>query len=302
MPTCRPPRTSPRQPSFCHASRRQRRRGLSLTELLVASTVLTLIAGSMGTLALTVQTASDHCQSQNTAAQHARVAGSRIQAAVAGATASEAFPGCAVFSESVGSYTFPDTLVVWRPATVAVDPQGLPRVSELVVYCPDPVAPNRLLEIRKANDASMVPALSNAAAWQTLLASLKTGSGATRTALSQLLRTASTSSTNVSSGTSSGGTSSSGTSSGSGTNLRGCVRFNLLMAPNSSEWANYRAGTVAWGDLAWPLNLYGSQTGMRRVACQWEIQFDGSSAAVNPTALPSVPSFGSATVSYLLNR
>jgi hypothetical protein len=140
-----------------------------------------------------------------------------------------------------------------------------------------------LLEIRKTSDSSVVPALSSTSSWQTLLTGMKTGAGATRTELSKLLRVADA-------------------TNGGSPNLRGCVRFNLLMAPSAAEWTNYRAGSAAWGDLAWPLNLYGRQTGMRKVACQWEIQFDGSSAAANQTAQPPVPCFGSATVSYLLSR
>src|SRR6476620_8843460 len=71
----------------------ERRRGLTLAELLVATTIMLLIATAVATLASTVQTTNTFCQGYTVSAQHARVALSRIQHTVESATASEQFPG-----------------------------------------------------------------------------------------------------------------------------------------------------------------------------------------------------------------
>ena len=273
-------RTSPRRPNSLQLSIR---RGLSLTELLVASTIMTMIAGGMGTLAMTMQTANNHCQSQNMAAQHARMVDARIQDAVRKATASESFPGCVAFSETVGSYTYPDTLVIWRPTAAAVDSAGLPRVKELLVYCPDPNTSNCLLEIRDPNNNATVPALSSTSSWTTLLTSLKTGNTAQRTKLSTLLRVANAASSGAA-------------------KRRGCVRFNVSLIPSATQWASYRAGTSDWDELVWPLDIFGSESGQRQVLCQSELQYDGSSATPSSAQQTPVPHFGSATFVYPLAR
>lgn len=243
---------------------------------------MSLIAGGMGTLALTMQTASDHCRGQTLGAQHGRMLSARIRTAVERATASESFPGCAVFSEAVGNYTFPETLVIWSPPTAAAAPNGLPRVNELVVYCPDPTQPNRLLEIRDPSNTNAVPGLSSTSAWHALLTNLKTGNSAQRTVLSNLLHTANASDSAV-------------------VALRGCIRFHTILAPTAAQFSSYRSGSDSWGDLDWPLHIYGARSGMRQVVCQFELQLDpGNSSAAASQA--SVPCFGSAVFHYPLAR
>ena len=93
------------------------RRGLTLAELLVAATIMLMIATAVGTLASAVKSTNDYCHGYTVAAQHARVALSRIERAVQTATASEQFPGCLVVTEQAGSQELPSTLVVWSPTT-----------------------------------------------------------------------------------------------------------------------------------------------------------------------------------------
>jgi hypothetical protein len=50
---------------------------LTLAELLVASTIMLLIATAVATLAATVQSTNDYCKGHTVSAQHARVALSR---------------------------------------------------------------------------------------------------------------------------------------------------------------------------------------------------------------------------------
>src|SRR5436190_7925178 len=86
-----------------------RRRGLTLAELLVASTIMLMIATAVATLGSAVHSTNDFCRGYTTSGQHARVALSRIERAVLNAKASEAFPGCIVVTEQAGSQELPST-------------------------------------------------------------------------------------------------------------------------------------------------------------------------------------------------
>ena len=261
------------------SARAARRRGLTLTELLIAGTIMAMLAGGMGTLVMTVHSTNDYCRGQAIAAQHARVTLDRIDRAVRMAQTSESFPGCLVVSEAAGGHEFPDTLVVWSPTGSAADPNGLPRASELALYCPDPALPQRLIELRDASNTTVCPAVTNEAGWATLVDTLKSSATATKVELTDRVRTAST--------------------NGAASDLRACVRFRLLLTPSAADWAAYKAGTLAWRDIAWPLDYYSTQTGMRRVVCQSELQIlpsDENAAQV------AVPFFGSATLTYELTR
>jgi hypothetical protein len=61
--------------------------------LLLATTVLTLIAGALATLASAVQVGSKHNAGMGKALQHGRVAVERIQRALNEAPANNEFPG-----------------------------------------------------------------------------------------------------------------------------------------------------------------------------------------------------------------
>jgi hypothetical protein len=263
----------------CRRACAARRRGLSLTELLIAGTIMAMLAGGMGTLVMTVHSTNDYCRGQAIAAQHARVTLDRIDRAVRLAHTSESFPGCLVVREAVGGHDFPDTLVVWSPTGSPADPNGLPRASELVIYCPDPALPQRLIELRDASNATVCPAATNEVGWATLVDTLKSSATATKVELTDRVRTAST-----------GG--------GSG-DLRACLRFRVLLSPSAADWAAYKGGTLAWKDVTWPLDYYSTQTGMRRVVCQSELQVLPSDASAAQVA---VPFFGSATLTYELSR
>src|SRR4051794_5158388 len=107
------------------------RRGMTLAELLVAASIMLLIAGATRTLAMTAHTANGFCQGQTACAQHGRVIMGRIERAVQTAFANESFPGIFIVSEQSGGSTLPSTLVVWSPPSTAANPSGLPLISEI---------------------------------------------------------------------------------------------------------------------------------------------------------------------------
>ena len=264
----------------------RRRRGLTLAELLVASTIMLLIAAAVATLAATVQSTNDYCKGHTVSAQHARVALSRIERAVQYAVANEQFPGCIVVTEQVGSQELPHTLVVWNPTGTAANPTGLPLISEIVVFCPNPAHPNTLLEIRSPNDNTPVPAATNPSAWRTLTDQLKSSSSTTKVLLTDRMRTSPLTGDY--------------SDSLSPSDLRGAVRFRRLMAPSDQQWAQFRGGTRTWQNIDWPQDSYRATSGTRVVACQTELQI--VPGAMGSAAVTAIPFYGSATITYELSR
>ena len=129
----------------------RKRRGMTLLELLVSMSVMLLVVGTLAGLAKGVQLSFEHGEAYGTVTQHARVALERIARTANEARANRQFPGFLVVAETEGSWRFPETLVVWRK-TAPPAAADVPKVSELVLYCPDRGFPNILLEITVPGD------------------------------------------------------------------------------------------------------------------------------------------------------
>jgi prepilin-type N-terminal cleavage/methylation domain-containing protein len=259
------------------AQRSARRPGLTLVELLVSSAIMAMMAAALATLALAVSTGSRYSRGQGVAVQHARVALERIRRACLEAHASELFPGFVVVAEPVGADSFPDTLVVWRTATPA-DPNGLPLFREVVIFTPDPAAPNRLLEVTAPSDSTRVPAPDNQGAWRSEIAGLLVRSSTQKTQLTDLIRTAKT---------------------GSNTE-RGAVRFHVLHRPSDDELSRHEDGDLPWSELSWAQSIRGSQMGLRQSWCRMELQLTPGEEARNldPEGATALTFFGSAAIYY----
>ena len=258
-----------------------RRRGFTLIELLMASAVTTIILGSLGVLAMTVQTGSDYSHKQSLATQHARVTLGRIQRAVQDAAATTDSPGVAVLAEMEGTWRFPDTLVVWKSDA---NDDDLPQVNELVVYCPNPKAINELLEITDEADVSNAPALSDTGALAAVVAALKADAGNRKTVLTTMLRTAAV--------------------DGAGVTRRAAVRFEEELRPSAAQWKDYRDGIITWEDLAWVQGIHGSTSGLRQTWVRYELQLvpgdgDGDETAQDQRV---VAFFGSAALYHQLEK
>jgi type II secretory pathway pseudopilin PulG len=254
---------------------------MTLIELLLAVSVVSMIVGALGAVAAGIQKAYEYSEGFGTATQHARVALDRIAKTVGEATANEQFPGFIVVTDNEGAWTFPETLVVWRPQTAAADPKGLPRFNELVIYCPDWYTPSKLVEIRVPSDTRTVPAVSNTAQWAVEIEAIRKNKSVEAVTLTTLLRTA--------------------TVSGSGASRwRGVVRFAQRLRPNDTQWAQFKAGTLAWNDLYWVQGLFGSQVGLRQAWLRTELQLlPGATWVSNdPASQRAIPFFGSAAVYY----
>jgi hypothetical protein len=196
------------------------------------------------------------------------------------------------------SWRFSDTLVVWSPETGnAVDAATGPLVSELVVYMPNPDAPNELWELTERSNTGR--ALLGTAAddwvtsgtligWKDTVASMIASPTSQKVVLTDLLRIASTSTTD-----------------NSDSNLwRGCLRFESEMNPTRSDWEDYLGGFEEWEKVSFAQGIRGSQTGLRQVWVRFEFQLQPghSSEAGDSVVMPPLPFFGSAAISYEMHR
>lgn len=267
--------------------RNETRRGLTLIELLSAMMIMTMIVGTLGAMAKAVFVSSEYGQGHAATSQHARVAIDRIGRAVRGAYASELYPGFGVIDEQVGVWRLADTLVVWRPrvtpSTPTAEPfhaEGPPRFNELVVFCPDPDEPNQLIELTAADgdtrDMTTATLFSD-------VESLKRSKSSKKVVLTDLLHAASLN---------------------GNSEQRGAVRFEVQVRPTEQQWADYEAGSLAWGDLPWVQGVYSSKTGLRQVWVRIEMQLTPAAAAAvsEKEQLPPVPYFGSAALYYEMNK
>lgn len=253
--------------------------GFTLIELLLAIGVLTMCIVALGMMARAVEISSEFNQGYGTAALHAQVAFDRIARAVTGASSNATYAGTWVTQDTVSSWTFPDTLVVWRPTSgTPANPDGAPLANELVVFCPNPSAPNQLVEITAPLDTRTVPLPSSTSTFKTFINGLKTGSGVQKTVLTDLMRTAADSSNAV----------------------RGCVRFVVTLNPSDAEINSYGSGSTTWANVPWAQGIWSVNIGMRQVWMRSELQLmpAGNWLVTKSSAQQAVPFFGSAAYCY----
>jgi len=214
---------------------------------MMSMVIVSMIALTLATLTSAVNESHEAANSISQMTQHGRATIRRIRAAIDGAHASSQFPGFFVLTRSVAGVTIPDTLVVWTPPSSPNDPDGLPLVSEVTIFAPDPSNPQKLMELKQATNTSTVPAPSDSIAWNSLISSMLVGNSNVR--LTKYLRT---------------------TVVGSSTVSR--VRFNARLRPDQSQIAAFIVGNANWEDIYWPQNMFTADTGTRQNQCLVEIE------------------------------
>ncbi len=266
--------------------------GLTLVELLFAMAIMAMVVGALAGLSHTAELGFEYSEGYGVATQHAQVAMDRISRTIYGATANEQFPGCIVVAETVNSWRYSDTLVVWNPAkasgnasATAANPSGLPLYGELVIYCPHPTNPNQLVEITAPGDARTVPAITDTSTWLSQIAAIKTNAQSKIVTLTSLLRSCPI-------------------ASATGSALRGAVRFETRLWPSQDDWNNFKNNAVNWKDLPWVQGFYGWQTGQRQVWVRMELQLipQAPNGSAYPANLVPVPYYGSASLYYQMHR
>ena len=269
------------------------RAGLTLIELMFAGTISTLLVGAMALVAATVNQNSTHNAGCQDAVQHARVVMDRLSRFVGEAYATETYPGVVVVADRVGGTRYPDTVLIWRPGGAPVNAAGPPLIRELLMICPDPANPGRLLEVTMPTDARTIElndASLNTTTGRALVASLKTASTSVKTLLTPLMRTATISYT---------------VSGATAATRRGAVRFECELRPTAAQLTSFRGGSTSWNALNWPQGLYGSGSGTRQVWLRTELQLLGKAPAADGAVAADaavLPFFGSATLYYCLTK
>ena len=262
--------------------RRQNRSGLSLIEMTIAIAILSYTVVALGMMARAVENASEYNLSYGTATQHARVALDRIDRAVDQASSNKTYPGVWVTEDNVGGYNFPDTLIVWRPSSgTPTNPQGAPLASELVIFCPDPAAPNWMLEITVPSDTRTIPLPSNTATFKSFIDGLKTENGVNQVQLTNLVHTATV----------------------SGAALpKAAMRFVVTLSPTDSQMLSFPS--VTWMNLPWVQSICSPTTGLRQVWVRTELQLmpAGTWMMTNAAAQQPVPYFGSSSFCYEMTQ
>jgi hypothetical protein len=252
-----------------------------LIELLIASAVMAMTMAALAALGKAVQVNAAYGDGHGQAVQHARVAIERITRMAREATASPSFPGFLVLTEAEAGWRFPDTVVIWHPSGSPVDPNGLPRFNELIIYCPDPEDPHQLVEITAPSDTRTVPALSDLTTWASRIDGIKNASSSQMVMLTDLMRSCPV-----------------------GTGFRGAVRFESRLRPSAEEWTSYQAGDLDWDDLPWVQGLYGSKTGLRQAWLRIELQLMPGATVIgdDPGGQQAMAFLGSAALYFQMRK
>jgi hypothetical protein len=250
-----------------------------LIELMFAVTIMAVIVVALSMMFRAVEISSEYNQGYGTATQHARVTFDRLDRAINQAYANNSYCGAWVTQTTAGSYTFPDTLVVWRPGGTPANASGAPLASELDIFCPDPAATNQLVEITVPSDTRTMPSPSSTATFQSFINGLKTESGVNKVLLTNLMRT---------------------TAVTGSSQIFAAVRFVVQINPTASDWSSYQSGSTTFENLPWVQSICSPSTGLRQVWVRTELQLmpGGQWLVTNVAAQQGVPYFGSSSFCY----
>jgi len=273
------------------------RAGLTFVELLLAISVVMMIVLALSAVTTAVTSGYEYSTGYSEILQQVRVALSRIERTAKTATASESFPGMLVVPQTSGSYEYPDAVVLWNPDSgTAANPDGLPRMNEIVVFRTHPYSPNQLIEMRYPNDTNEVPDPADLTEWRELLddyLAAQSGAGGSISdfeswerpsvaVLTERVRTALAGDSIYS----------------NGATAIGAVRFEVRLSPNDEDLTYYEAGKLTWGELPWPQGVYSTSSGMRQAWLRTEIQLLPD---VGENTADPIPFFGSAALYYDLS-
>ena len=275
---------SRRHSSFVADDHRRRhsaahRGGMTLIELVVAASVMSLVAVALGGLVIAVDSARSHVRGVHEATAQGQFAIDRIRSAVNRSGSYRIGTGATVLGVAVvWTDDRPETLVVWtggRDASLAdASPlDRLPKANELVLYTPDPDEPLRLVEIVVPTATGNVD--FDSAGFEAQIRQLVGDAGTEKLTLCDRVRLSSVDSTSAAN-----------------------VRFELDETPTAAQIAATPVGTEAWRSLPWVSGVSSSRAGLRQCAVRIELQTVTLDDVTNDSASPSLPGFGVAVRRY----
>lgn len=264
--------------------RRSDRRGVvTLTELLISLALVGMIALACGVLFSAAERAWRFAQSQASLMQEGQLSLERIRRAVEQAYTSQQFPGFIVLEETQAGWRFPQTLVVWNPSSPVDESRLLPRVGELVIFCPNPNRPEELLEVRPPENSSLCPPPSQRDRWRQLVNGVLSSPASERAVLTDRLRTVADPAAGPA-------------------GRRAGVFFFAMQRPSDDELAAFQAGQRSWNSLPWVQGIFGPHFGLGQHWLRIELQLTGGEDPSTGSAAEVIPFFGSVAVYYGIAR
>ncbi len=302
--------------AYCHA-----KRGMTLAELLISMTILSMMSVVLAGMSNAVNSAWSYTKGIEETDLQAQAALERIgfmvtQTGVYKVAGQPTRLGMVVVTRPVGAQQLPDVLVLWTGGrSGGMSANGvqtrLPVAGELLIYTWNASAPNQLIEVAFPGQTTAFD--FTATDLTTQVANLLASTSAEIIPLCERLRVSSVSNTGTSASTPSPPVASpsiygpsmptslpSSPSSSSGTTFDvGNVRFTLTRTPNDSDLAAATPQTTAWTQLNWPQGKFGSRSGMRQANLQLELQVEPDGIVRASDTISAIPFFGSASVRYV---
>lgn len=297
------------------------RRGMTLAELLISMTILSMMSVVLAGMSNAVNSAWSYTKGVEQTDLQARAALERIEFMVSqtGAYKVTGQPtrlGAAVISRPVGKSSLPDALVLWtggRSGGMAASgvQSRLPVVSELLIYTWNSSNTSQLVEAAFPGQTAVFDFAASDLSTQ--VTNLLASTTAELMPLCEQLRVSSlsTSSTATSSLTTMtwpsslygpsipSTTSSSSSSSTASALIVGNIRFTFTQTPSDADLAAAAPQTTAWTQLNWPQGSFGNRSGMRQANLQIELQVEPDGIVRASDTVSAIPFFGSANVRYV---
>jgi hypothetical protein len=257
---------------------------LTLVELMIAASVMSLVAVTLGGLVQAVDTARTYVSGMQMACSQGQFAVARIGSAIERAGTyrigtGQTVAGLAVIRDAERA----DILVVWtggREDSLATKSplNRLPLASELVIFTPDPDVPQRLVEIADPFATGTVDFASPSFA--TRVRQLISSSTADeRVTLCDRVRVARL-----------------------GAMTAAALRFGAETTPDDGAVATTTPGTNNWRGLPWYGGVSSSKGGLRHVLVRIELQMLTQGKAGDPENQVAMPVFGAASRRYFYER
>jgi prepilin-type N-terminal cleavage/methylation domain-containing protein len=303
-----------------------RSRGMTLPELLISLTILSMMSVVLAGMSNAVNSAWSYTKGVEETDLQARAAIERIeymvsQTGVYRVAGQPTRLGMTVVSRPVGKFSVPDVLVLWtggRSGGMAANGllNRLPTVGELLIYTCDAATPSQLNEVAFPGQSAAFDFAASDLGTQ--VGNLLTSSAAESIPLCDHLRLSSVTTSggtgsspsggepsspygpaSMPGGSTSGGTSGSPTKSSAVTQTVSQVRFALTQTPSDSELASATPQTAGWMQLKWPQGTFGNRSGLRQATLQMELQVEPDGIVRASDTVTAIPFFGSASQRYV---
>lgn len=266
------------------SARHPSRAGLTLVELMVAASVMSLVAVTLGGLVHAVDTARSYISGMQLASSQGQFAIDRIKSAVQRAGTYQSESGSTVFGAGViWNSDRPEILVVWTGGReesrsdqgTSTDP---PPANEIVIYTPDPDAPHRLVEIAVPSATGTVDFAD--AGFETRIRQIISNSEPDeRVTICDRIRIAV-----------------------DGTDTAAALRFEAEQTPSDGDVATTAPQTSEWRNLNWYGGISSSTAGLRHFLLRIELQVLTDGTPGDPASKIAMPIFGAASRRYFFER